>query len=403
MSVSVSVLPLFRSFWMGGFESATHINRLGIRLDMIADTQHDVQAAGDYALLRGLDLRAARDSARWHLIERQRGRYDFASLAPLAAAAQSNGVQVIWNLCHYGWPDDVDVFSPAFPDRFARYCAAVARFFAAQSDEIPWYAPMNESSFLAWAGGDVAYMNPLVTRRGGALKRQLVRATIAAMEAIRDVDHRARFALIEPLIHVVPPHGRPDLAVTAATAMREGQFEVWDMLTGYDTPALGGHPRYLDTVGVNFYHNNEWEHGGERIDYWAEPRDPRYRPLHYLLTEVWRRYRRPLFIAETGHFQERRARWLRDITNEVVLAIQSGVPVGGVCLYPLVNRRDWQNPDHLHESGLFDLDFAPDGTARRVLNADYAAQLRRSQEILSPEAEPARRPLVGVAQFVRGD
>ena len=403
VSASVSVSPLFRSFWMGGFESATHINRLGKRVDMVADTQHDVQATGDYALLRGLGLRAARDAARWHLIEQRRGQYDFASLTPLADAARANGVQVIWNLCHYGWPNDVDVFSPAFPDRFARYCAAVARYFAAQSDDVPWYTPMNETSFLAWAGGDVAYMNPLVTRRGGALKRQLVRATIAAMDAIWAVDRSARFAQIEPLIHVVPPRNRPELATKAATALREGQFEVWDMLAGRDMPSLGGHPRYLDVVGVNFYHDNQWEFEGERIDYWAEPRDPRYMPLHRLLAEVWSRYHRPLFIAETGHFQERRAQWLRDITEETRLALQNGVPVGGVCLYPLINRRDWQNEDHLHESGLFDLDFAPAGTAVRVLNADYAAQLRRSQAILSHETPPPQFPLTGAVQFVRGD
>ena len=402
MSVPLSVSPLFRSFWMGGFESATHINRLGVRVDMIADTQHDAQAAGDYALLGGLGIRAARDATRWHLIEQPRGQYDFASLTPLVDAARANGVQVIWNLCHYGWPDDVDVFSPTFPDRFARYCAAVARFFAAQSDEIPWYTPINETSFLAWAGGDVAYMNPLVTRSGSRLKRQLVRAIIAAMEAIWAVDPRARFAHIEPLIHVVPPRNRPELATKAATAMREGQFEVWDMLAGHDTPALGGHPRYLDVVGVNFYHDNQWEFAGERIDYWAEPRDPRYMPLHRLLAEVWQRYHRPLFIAETGHYQERRARWLRDITDETVRAIQNGVPVGGVCLYPLINRRDWQNYDHLHESGLFDLDFAPDGTASRVLNADYAAQLRRSQATLSPTAETLVPLYKGAAQFVPG-
>ncbi len=34
---------VFDSFWMGGFEAATHINGAGRRLDMLAATQHDVQ------------------------------------------------------------------------------------------------------------------------------------------------------------------------------------------------------------------------------------------------------------------------------------------------------------------------------------------------------------------------
>jgi hypothetical protein len=41
----------FRSFWIAGFESACHINRAGLRLDMLATTEHDKQAATDYELL----------------------------------------------------------------------------------------------------------------------------------------------------------------------------------------------------------------------------------------------------------------------------------------------------------------------------------------------------------------
>ena len=41
---------VFDSFWMGGFEAATHINDAGRRLDMLAATQHDRQADHDYAL-----------------------------------------------------------------------------------------------------------------------------------------------------------------------------------------------------------------------------------------------------------------------------------------------------------------------------------------------------------------
>ena len=39
-------LPL-RSFWIGGFESACHINRAGCRLDLAAATQHDRFADAD--------------------------------------------------------------------------------------------------------------------------------------------------------------------------------------------------------------------------------------------------------------------------------------------------------------------------------------------------------------------
>ncbi len=38
-------------------------------------------------------------------------------------AARDTGTQVIWDMMHYGWPDDLDVWSPAFVDRFARWPA----------------------------------------------------------------------------------------------------------------------------------------------------------------------------------------------------------------------------------------------------------------------------------------
>lgn len=106
----MSVIPAFASFWMGGFECACHINGGGRRLDMLAVTQHDVQVAHDYHLLRSVGIRTARDGVRWPLIDRA-GRYDFTSFAPAVRAAAQHGIQVVWDLFHYGWPDDLDVFS----------------------------------------------------------------------------------------------------------------------------------------------------------------------------------------------------------------------------------------------------------------------------------------------------
>ena len=52
-------------------------------------------------------------------------------------------------------------------------------------------------------------MFPYAHGRDGELKRQLVRAAIAGIEAIWAVDPRARMVFPEPLIHNVPPRWRP--------------------------------------------------------------------------------------------------------------------------------------------------------------------------------------------------
>ena len=43
--------PLFKSFWMAGYEGACHINESGKHLDITAFVQHDRQIKQDYALL----------------------------------------------------------------------------------------------------------------------------------------------------------------------------------------------------------------------------------------------------------------------------------------------------------------------------------------------------------------
>jgi len=114
---------LFRSFWMAGFECSCQINSAGVRLDMTSALQHDVYAAEDYRRIREMGMAVARDGLRWHLIDRG-GRYDWSSWLAMLDAASEAGVQVIWDLCHYGWPDDVDIFSRDFLERFGGFVAS---------------------------------------------------------------------------------------------------------------------------------------------------------------------------------------------------------------------------------------------------------------------------------------
>ena len=132
-------------------------------------------------------------------------------------------------------------------------------------------------------------------------KNQSVRAAIAGMEAIGSVDRRARFVHVDPVIHVIPSRDRPDLAAEAA-AKRAAQFCAIDMLAGRTDPELGGDAKYLDIVGLNFYHPNEWKLPENRLRWEDSPRDERWVPLHRLLLEVHKRYRRPLCLTETSHF-----------------------------------------------------------------------------------------------------
>ncbi|MBV8820194.1 MAG: hypothetical protein JO022_17670 [Acidobacteriaceae bacterium] len=210
------------------------------------------------------------------------------------------------------------------------------------------------------------------------MKCQLVRATIEAIEAIWDEAPRARICQCEPAIHIAADPLKPD-GHEAAEAYRIFQFQSLDMLCGRDCPELGGHPRYLDIVGLNYYWNNQWiDHGRILLR-----DDPLYRPFQYLIAEYHRRYRRPLFISETGIEGEHRPNWLRYITSQAAAALEAGVPVMGICLYPILNHPGWDDDRHCY-CGVFD--YADENGLREACEP-LAGELRTCQEMIQSVAE----------------
>jgi beta-glucosidase/6-phospho-beta-glucosidase/beta-galactosidase len=369
---------LFRSFILGGFECSTHRLRSGKRLDLLRSTRHDELAANDYRALQRHGIRSARDGFRWHLIEQSPERYDFSSSIGMLGAARDTDMQVIWDLWHYGWPDDIDIFSAAFVDRFAKFAAEAAKQIS-EYDRTPLVSPINEISFFSWAAGQAGIFNPFAERRGDEMKRQLVRATIQGIDAIRSVNPAIRVVQVDPIINVVPRSTEAS-DVRNAEQYRLSQFQAWDMILGRTDSELGGSEELIDVIGVNYYIHNQFVWQGSMI----VPSDPRYRHVSVMLQEVYERYRRPLFVAETGIEDETRPAWFRYMCREVYAAIAAGVPVEGICLYPIVNHPGWDDDRHCH-NGL--LDYAgPDG----------------SREVFQPLADEIGRQLANITSIVSG-
>src|SRR5688572_13594029 len=150
---------MFNSFYLGGFECATGYNMHGEWIDQIAATEHDLHCDADYARLEEVGIHAVREAIRWPLVDRN-VRYDFTSVEPFMAATRRHGFDVIWDLFHYGYPDDLDLFSDEFPDRFAAYCREAAIFVRAHTIGTCYFTPINEPSYFAWAAGEVGRFAP---------------------------------------------------------------------------------------------------------------------------------------------------------------------------------------------------------------------------------------------------
>jgi beta-glucosidase/6-phospho-beta-glucosidase/beta-galactosidase len=369
---------LFPGFFLGGFECASHIDRSGRRQDYAVLTDHERQVREDYERAASVGIRVVREGLRWHLIDRA-GRYDFSSIARMKDAAKEVGLTQINCLFHYGWPDDLDPLTPAFVKRFGKFAAAFAEWRVERDPAPRWYGPINEGSMLAHAAGEAGWFEPFLEGKGDALKRNLVRAAIEATDVIRSIDPDARFLSIDPVAYVVPPANQPERADEAAQENEE-QYELWDMLCGREEPRLGGAPGYLDVIGVNCYPDTQHELGS---DVELPLDDPRRKPFSEMLCEVYARYGRPILVAETSARNHQRSHWIRDITQECLRAIEHGVDVQGICLYPLVDMPEWKFGEigPLGKLGLWDVVKEGDGW-KRVINKAYLEALQDAQKLV---------------------
>jgi beta-glucosidase/6-phospho-beta-glucosidase/beta-galactosidase len=330
----------FDSFFQAGFECSSHRRTDGVRLDLIGATSHDRHALGDYRQCSELGFRTLRDGLRWHLVEKTPGRYDWSSWLPMLEAAEQTGMQVIWDLFHYGSPDHVDQGSPDFPKKFAEFAVAALEFRESVTKQPPLICPLNEINFVCWAV-ESGYFPQVGPKKRGWLKRQLVTAWIAATKAIREQWPRTVVVGAEPLIHVAP-HDRRRSTMREAEQNRSGMFEAYDWILGKAEPALGGDRSQIDVIGLNYYPHNQW--------YWKGPTVPmghhEYRPLADMLVEVAERYEKPLFLSETGAEGSGRPAWLHYVCDEVREAMRRGVQIEGICIYPVTAYPGWDNSRH---------------------------------------------------------
>lgn len=377
---------VFKSFFQAGFECTTGYNRDGEWIDLIEDTRHHLHVGEDYRRLRAAGIATVRDAIRWPLVD-SGGQYDFSSARPLVDAAKRYRMEVIWDLFHYGYPDDLEPLSGAFIDRFAAYCEACARYLRRRLRGQLCFTPVNEPSYMSWAGGESGHFAPHLSGRAFDLKVALIQAAIRGIDAIRKWVPDARFVHADPLCRVAPCDDSHEAASAARRFNEEYVFESWDMLAGRILPELGGSLSHLDVVGVNYYWNCQWVHGEEGS--WLDPDDPRRMPLSTLVEEAWRRYGAEVVISETSHWGEHRAGWMEELSGEIERLLRANVPLRGVCLYPVIGMLDWHAPRRWMPMGLWDID--PERDMQRVLHAPMFKALLRAQRRVLPHL-PAQLP-----------
>lgn len=336
---------------MGGYECADHINRSGERVNLLKETQHDIRAEQDYRDLLQLGIQTVREGICWSAVETAPYVFDFTEIKNRIEIAGKLGIQQMWDLCHFGYPDGIYPTHPHFCDRFVALCDAFTTFYKSVTTQQLFVVPVNEISFLSWHSGDVRGTVPFATGSGFDIKYHLCKAAILGINRIKAIDPDCRIVMVEPMVKIHPGQ-EPD--TNHIHNLNQFQFQAMDIIAGRMCPELGGCEDNLDILGFNYYWDSQWEHGTGALP-WPET-EPLRDKVSDMLMAVYNRYGKPVFLSETGHFGVGRAPWIEEITQECITAIENGVELLGACIYPVTDRPDWDNLARYFDCGIYDLD-----------------------------------------------
>lgn len=331
------------SFLMAGFECTfAQVNQTtGKRFDLLAASKHDTLCSQDYKMIRAEGMQTVREGLAWSQIDKGNGVYDFSRFKPMMKTAQKEGIQQIWDLCHFDYPSYLDAFSPEFVSSFAAYAKEAVRQIRKTQTGVLHIVPINEISFFAWMCQNGKWA-PFAKGRGTEFKKQLVRASVAAMDAMWEVDPDIKFIHTDPYMHRAPLRKKNEREQKFCDRFNsQVRFHSWDMITGKRNPELGGDPKYMSYVGVSYYFYNQQfvkiDLDGHRGFRSLSLQHPQRLPLTYIVDELYERYQVPIIITETGSYRSRRDAWWNYILNEATLCLNAKKPLLGLCAYPTLD------------------------------------------------------------------
>jgi beta-glucosidase/6-phospho-beta-glucosidase/beta-galactosidase len=267
-----------------------------------------------------------------------------------------------------------------------------------------YVVPINEISFYTYMAGSYGHWHPFRIQAGLRFKKQLVRAAIAAIDAIRAEDPDVRFITVDPIMIRRAKEPSNTSTKLLETLFEQVEFQTLDMMCGKKYPELGGKPEHLDIIGINHYPSSqEWiidEDAGDTSSYeTVDWEGPDWKSVVSLLGMVQERYGRPMIISETGSWGSNRPKWWRLFLGQIDEAMERGVDIRGVCAYPLIDRPDWSD-GHLTNSGFWDFREGDPGLVRVPHDAtiqvvaDYSRKVERQKKESLSQASSQNKEMV---------
>jgi beta-glucosidase/6-phospho-beta-glucosidase/beta-galactosidase len=366
-----------------------------VRRDLLAECGHYDHWEADLGLVADLGVTYLRYGLPTHLTMRGPGQYDWSLPDLVLPRMRDMGIVPILDLLHFGLPDWLGDFqNPDFPEHFAAYAGAVA-------DRYPWirhWTPVNEIFVTAKLSAREGLWNEQL-RDEGAFLRAVAHLAEASLLATEQIVARCQDAVIIPSESMEYVHslGAP---TPESRTFNQIRFLSLDLLYGRALdPELRGY--VLDhglpaatlerlgpdrvrpgqhVLGLDYYGHNEFLERpcGRRVAH----SDDGVHGFARLATEYYQRYRLPLMLTETNHWDVARSpQWLWKMWIEAMRLLSDGVPLVGFCWYSLGDQMDWctgltQQNRAVNGCGLYDLDRRPNPVEAefRHLLRDHASK-----------------------------
>jgi beta-glucosidase len=359
--------------WIVGIENAFIPD---MDVDELSWTCHRGRERDDLALAVEAGADAVRYGLTWPEVETAPGTYDWRAVDEVVAHAESLGLELIWDLVHFGVPSHLDggFLDPCFPDAFAAYAGAFAERYRGRITKI---TPLNEPYITTYFRAGWGIWPPYLKGREG-FARLAAPLVTGLRRAIRAIEQRAPETEIwlndgadtfHPLTPELEHEGRFltrqryaifDLLIGSDEARRE--TAEWLVPAGFPTELVHDEPVRVDVIGLDYYPETEhdFELGPDGSPRLSVAKDPV--GLAATCRAYADRYGRALFIAESSApgSDENRRRWLAWNLEELRCARAQGVEVVGYTWWPLFDHVDWntllvRRDGYVADVGLFRL------------------------------------------------
>ena len=323
--------------------------------DIMETTGHDVSWKQDLALLAAAGVRRLRYPIRWHRLEPEEGIFNWSETDRVLKHLVDQGFEPIVDLVHHtSYPRwlTAGFADPRFGAAYLRYAEAVALRY-------PWireYTLFNEPFSTLFLTGHEAIWPPYHSGLSGFVE-QILNVLPAVAEAsvfFGELLPDARHVWVDTCEHHT---GTGASGEAYARMANERRFLVIDTFLGrgYDPDgalapllaATGGErllnirPGRIDILGLDYYAHCQWEFGPTGGSAPTE----RPLPLSDQILHYWQRYGLPCMLAETNlrGFTSDRATWFKYVLEQCELAAAKGVPITGMCWFPVVDSTDWDS------------------------------------------------------------